>query len=156
MNRRTQTMMKMTHRSLRRPLLILILTLLATVLPNQADARKVPIAEGLTEYKPWSAEIVELFRKLPVQDDGRIKPLETLARFRLYHLAGKRSLKFDVDDGNEIETHKISAVEWYLDCLFRPEVAKKLPCLLVDNTAVLSDIGLQPPGAARAGRGVAF
>ena len=76
------------------------------------------------------------FRQILVLESGRIKPMETLARFRLYHLSGKRALKFGVDDGEEIKTVKIGPVEWYLDCLFRPEVATKIPFILVDNVDV--------------------
>ena len=136
-----------------RPLLALLVLI---SLAASADAREAPIAVGLESYQPWLLDaekkkdrrkIIDLFAKIPVQDDGRVKPLETVARFRLYHLCGKRSLSFRIETKEGYKDHKISAVEWYLDCLFRPEIAKKLPCLLVDNTEVLSDIGIDPPGA---------
>ncbi len=146
MNRHIQ-MMNSTHHRPRRSLLFLLVALAGLVFSNPAEARKVLVAEGLQEYEPWGEGIIELFSQVPVQDDGRIKPLETVARFRLYHLSGKRSLKFGVDDGKGIKVVKIGAVAWYLDCLFRPEIAKKLPCLRVDHTVVLTDIGLEPPGA---------
>ena len=109
-----------------------------------AYAREIPIAEGLDHYEPWDEEIVDLFRKIPVQDDGRIKPLETVARFRLYRINGKRSLTFGVEDGDEVRKVKLDAVEWYFDCLFRPELATKLPFIMVDNADVISDIGIDP------------
>ena len=139
--------MKTTFSSLRPSLLCVLVALFVIQSQGSAEARKVPVAKGLSEYTPWSEEIIELFSKIPVQDDGRVKPLETVARFRLYHLSGRRSLEFEVDNGKETESFKIGSVAWYLDCLFRPEIAKTLPCLLVDHTVILTDIGLQPPGA---------
>lgn len=122
-----------------------LLVLLATAVSISAtQAREIAIATGLKEYTPWDEEIVDLFRKIPVQDDGRIKPLETVARFRLYRINGKRSVTFGVDDGNEIHKIKLNAVEWYMDCLFRPDVAVELPFILVDNVDVITDIGLEP------------
>ncbi|MGI9243365.1 MAG: cytochrome c biogenesis protein [Verrucomicrobiales bacterium] len=128
-----------------RSLLLCLLVGFATMVSIQrAGAREIPVAEGLTQYDPWDEEIVDLFRKIPVQDDGRIKPLETVARFRLYRINGKRSLTFGVEEAGEVRKVKLNAVEWYLDCLFRPEVATKLPFILVDNVDVITDIGLEP------------
>jgi len=130
--------------SIRGLLLCLIAGLLSVASIQRAGARQIPVAEGLSQYDPWDEEIVDLFRKIPVQDDGRIKPLETVARFRLYRINGKRSLTFGVEEGGEIRKVKLDAVEWYLDCLFRPEIATKIPFILVDNVDVISDIGLEP------------
>lgn len=109
-----------------------------------ASARELPVAEGLAQYENWDPEIVDLFRMLPVQDDGRVKPLETVARFRLYRINGKRTLAFGVEEGGEIRKVKLSAIEWYLDCVFRPDIARKIPFILVDNVDVITDIGLKP------------
>ena len=123
---------------------LLVVALAALFSVNVASARQIQIAQGLKEYEPWDEEIVDLFRKIPVQDDGRIKPLETVARFRLYRINGKRSVIFGIEEGDQVHKVKLNAVEWYLDCLFRPEVAVKIPFIMVDNVDVITDIGLKP------------
>lgn len=136
--------MKMSITSLSGQLRRLAAILLFAASAAGAIAREIPVAEGLDHYEPWDEEIVDLFRKIPVQDDGRIKPLETVARFRLYRINGKRSLTFGIEEGEEVRKVKLNAVEWYLDCLFRPETATKIPFIMVDNADVISDIGLAP------------
>ena len=123
---------------------LLLVGLVSLITLSSAHARKLPVAVDLNKYEPWDPDIVDLFRKIPVQDDGRVKPLETVARFRLYRINGKRTLTFGVDDGDEINKVKLTAVEWYLDCLFRPDLAVKLPVIMVNNADVLTDIGIKP------------
>jgi hypothetical protein len=78
---------------------------------------------------------VEGFGHLPVVEGGRIKPADSLARNSLLILRSKQTLP---DDGREI-----SANEWLLDVLFRPEVATKQPVFNVDDPDVLGMLGRQ-------------
>ena len=50
------------------------------------------------------------YRDIPVQDGGRIKPLDTFSRNQLLSIYGKRSLKSD----------NISAIDWLVDLLADP------------------------------------
>ena len=57
----------------------------------------VPLGKGAQEslssahIRHWNKEIVELAARLPVQESGRIKPLDTLAGFKLLAMACKLS-----------------------------------------------------------------
>ena len=91
------------------------------------------------ERAPWSDEVVELFATLPVQDGGRVKPLDTYAGFRLLRLNGKRS--FRTEDGE-----KVDRTRWLLDCLFFPERARAYRTFLVRDQALLEAIGVDAGG----------
>jgi len=99
---------------------------------ESSETRKV------SEYVPWDQEIVEIAETIPVQDGGRLKPLGSFARFRMLSLCGALKMPIETADG-EI---KVGPTEWLLDCLFRPELAKKLPVFRVDNTDVLEGLGV--------------
>ncbi|MBT4225543.1 MAG: cytochrome C biogenesis protein, partial [Opitutae bacterium] len=55
---------------------------------------------------------VEAFGRLPVQKDGRVKPIDTIARNVLLVLRGKQSV---LEKGE-----KIPATKWFLDLVFNP------------------------------------
>ena len=84
---------------------------------------------------PWEPEVLELFATLPVQDGGRIKPMDSLAGLRLLQFNGKRTLK--LRDGTKLD-HRA----WLLDCFLFPELARTYPCFRIDNDAVLAAVGL--------------
>ena len=69
---------------------------------------------------------VDLFATLPVQESGRVKPLDTVARFSLLRLNGKRSLTLDNGQSR-------SAMEWMLDCFFFPDYANTCRCFTVES-----------------------
>jgi len=83
----------------------------------------------------WDPETVRLIATLPVQDGGRVKPLDTFASFKLLKFNGKRSCQNLAGD-------KITPVEWLLDCLFCPEAASEYKTFSIDNAAVLVALGL--------------
>ena len=85
---------------------------------------------------PWESEVLELFATLPVQDGGRIKPMDSLAGLRLLQFNGKRTLK--LRDGTKLD-HRA----WLLDCFLFPELARTYPCFRIDNDAVLAAVGLE-------------
>jgi ABC-type transport system involved in cytochrome c biogenesis permease subunit len=82
---------------------------------------------------------VEAFGHLPLLEGGRIKPADSLARNSLLVLRGKQTLP---EEGREV-----SADEWLLDVLFRPEVAAKQPVFNVDDPDVLGMLGRQQGGS---------
>ncbi len=99
------------------------------------------IVEG---YTPWSEEFVSAAEMIPVQDGGRIKPLSSLAGFRMLGLHGARSMK--IRDGEGGETYKILPIEWMLDALLRPELAIQQPTFRIDNSDILHAIDLPVRG----------
>lgn len=89
-------------------------------------------------YVPWSDGVIEVAEAIPVQEGGRIKPLRTYARFKMMSFHG--SLKMKVKAGGKV--HKIGPVAWILDCMFRPDLADKLPVFLLDDTEILKPFGI--------------
>ena len=118
-------------------LVVLLLGLFSKgVVGLKADSYKVEI----TDYKPWSEEVVELAASLPVQEGGRIKPLETRANFAMLQMRGDRRMTILGEGGDKI---RIGPVEWMLDLFFRPEMAAQLPSFRVDNSEVLKALGIE-------------
>jgi len=83
----------------------------------------------------WDKESLELFATLPVQDGGRVKPLDTMAQFTLLALNGSRTLRLPSGE-------KRSHIEWLLDCLFYPEIARNYPCFLVNTGEAVAALGV--------------
>ena len=74
------------------------------------------------------------FARLPVLVDGRIKPLDTVARTSLLVLQGRQ--RFVAPNGNGLQP-----VEWLLDVLFNPAIADDYQHFLIDNSEVLAIFG---------------
>ena len=104
-------------------------------------------------------EIVKTFAAIPVQESGRIKPLENLASYRLLRFRARRSLW--LTDSGEMEGKplidpatkqpiakadgkplKLSAMEWLLMSWFRPDIGKTVPLFKVDNSSAITELGL--------------
>ncbi len=97
------------------------------------EVREIP------DYSPWSEEVVEVASGIPVQEGGRVKPFSTYARFMMLSFHG--DLTLEVKSGDTV--HKIGPTEWLLDCLFRPELADKLPIFRLDDTDVVKPFGVK-------------
>ena len=82
----------------------------------------------------WDEETLALASTLPVLDEGRVKPLHTVASYTLLAFNGKRVVR--------IEDHKLTPMEWLLDTLFFPEEARNYPIFIIDDSAVLIAAGL--------------
>jgi len=108
-------------------ILALSASLLCTALPAQQG------------HEPWSDEVVELFSTLPVQDGGRVKPMDSYAGLHLLTLNGKRTLK--LGDGTKLDQNR-----WLLDVFFYPELADTYPSFRVQNDGVLIAMGLESKG----------
>lgn len=94
-------------------------------------------AEETPAAHEWDKETLDMFARLPIQDGGRVKPLDTYASFTLLQIHGRRTCR-------NLSGDRISAVAWLLDCLFYPETAKQYPLFRVENSEVITSIGLQP------------
>ncbi len=117
------------------------LALLATaLLPASLVARDAP-KSALQNYVPWQDDTVHAFENLLVQQDGRVKPVYTVARFTLLQFLGKSNVSFQTQDG---ENHRLHYAAWFLDVLFRGEIAKDLPVFVVDDSEVVVQIGVSP------------
>lgn len=95
-------------------------------------------------------EVVTTFATIPVQEAGRIKPLDTLARYRLLRFAGKRTIGFQNPETKKKEY--LSAMEWLLVTWFRPELSQTMPLFVVDNSAAITEIGVSTEGKGKRDR----
>lgn len=73
---------------------------------------------------------VEVLGRIPVQQDGRIKPLEQFARVTLRQLSGGESLK------------EIEALPWIMELLFTPEIAAERPLFRIKDKALRASMNL--------------
>ncbi|MCX5757663.1 MAG: cytochrome c biogenesis protein CcsA, partial [Candidatus Hydrogenedentes bacterium] len=101
-------------------------------------------AWGGNDSRPtrWSAEALKGWAALPIQDAGRIKPLDTYASFKLLKFNGRRSCT--TPDGS-----RLTAVAWLLDTLFYPEQANGYAIFSVDSDETIIAMGLAPHARKR-------
>lgn len=77
---------------------------------------------------------LQLLGRVPVSADGRVKPLDTVARNSLMILSGKQTLRID--------GQRQPAIRWLADVLARPEQSDQYEVFRVDHPDVLSLMGL--------------
>ncbi|MFO1078067.1 MAG: cytochrome c biogenesis protein CcsA [Planctomycetota bacterium] len=102
-----------------------------------ACGRQVPTVDQASKQRPepWPEATVELARSIPVQHEGRVKPLDTLASFTLYGVHGRRDLQFTY--GSQEEKVVLTPTEWLLDVFCFPEQANQYPLFRIENAKVL-------------------
>ena len=81
------------------------------------------------------SEEFSFFKSLPVQDEGRVKPLGTYADITLLKFNGKRSFKLE-------NGQKLSSIDWLVDVLFFTEKADSYKHFVTDNAEAFKSIGL--------------
>ena len=89
----------------------------------------------LAAKPPRSADPYRLssFARLPVSYQGRVKPLDTVARNTLTILSGRQTL--------EHEGRKLTAAQWLIDVICKRDVAFKYRIFRVDHPEVLGLFG---------------
>ncbi len=93
----------------------------------------------------YDGETMKLFETLPVQEGGRVKPMDTIGQFALLKMNGSRTYRHNViaPDGSEETLFKLGPGEWLLHCLVWPEAAKDYRHFLVADQQVLDVIGVE-------------
>ncbi|HWA86120.1 MAG TPA: cytochrome c biogenesis protein CcsA [Opitutus sp.] len=81
------------------------------------------------------------FSRLPTLVNGRIKPLDTVARTSLLVMQGRQ--RVTAPDGRSV-----APAEWLLDVLFRPSVANAYPTFEIVHPDVLALFNLTPADGA--------
>lgn len=81
------------------------------------------------------------FAHLPVSADGRVKPIDTVARNALLAASGRQTVK--------VGDRTLSATEFLLDLIARPETATDYPVMRIDHPDVLALIDQPPEGKKR-------
>jgi ABC-type transport system involved in cytochrome c biogenesis permease subunit len=95
------------------------------------------------------------FGRLPVADQGRIKPLDSLARNSLQAISNREYVKYEEvekgPDGEETEkTIKLSAAEWLLDVITGSPRAMEAPIFRIEDPQLIKLFKLENrPGSYR-------
>jgi len=74
------------------------------------------------------------FGELPVLLNGRIQPLDSVARNTLLQLRRRQSVRLDEGSNGK---KKLSAIEWLAEVMMKPEVADTRPVFRIDHHEVL-------------------
>jgi ABC-type transport system involved in cytochrome c biogenesis permease subunit len=85
------------------------------------------------------------FGKLPVVSNGRVKPMDSLARNSLLQINEMQEL--DVEPWKEwYETHQtISAIQWLANLMMNPQAADNWPVIRIDNSDLIAFLKLPDP-----------
>ena len=92
----------------------------------------------------FNSLISQTFEKgdIPVQENGRIKPLDTFARNHLLAMYGKRSLKASALPEN-VGIDKLSAIDWYFDIALHPHEGDNYRVFNIKNPEIVGSLGLK-------------
>ena len=104
----------------------------AAVTPRSGDSR-------------WTSRALERAAALPLQEGGRVKPLDSHAAFTLLRLNHRRGV-------TDAAGRSLTPLEWMLDVLFRPEAARTYPSFLVEDSQVLDAVGMSHEDKSRRDR----
>jgi ABC-type transport system involved in cytochrome c biogenesis permease subunit len=99
------------------------------------------LAAGLLPAGPRDGYDLQAFGRLPLTHDGRVKPIETLARASLLALSGRQSVS--TSDGT------IPATAWLLDVMAQREPGKGYEVFRIDQPDLRSQLGLTEPQRVR-------
>jgi ABC-type transport system involved in cytochrome c biogenesis permease subunit len=106
------------------------------------------VVSGIRSAKEKSEYDLDAFSRIPVLLDGRIQPIDSVARNTLLMLRGKSTVR--ITDGPQdamgyrelAKAPKLSSTEWLIEAMTRPADADKRYIFRIDNGEVLSLIKL--------------
>ena len=98
----------------------------------------------LFQHDTWGGFEMQKFGRLPVLLNGRIKPLDTVARNSLLIIQGKQTLQTDHDT--------LSAMDWLAEVLMKQDQADQRKIFVIRNPETLTALSLNP----RAGKYFSF
>jgi ABC-type transport system involved in cytochrome c biogenesis permease subunit len=94
---------------------------------------------GFAEPKPINGFDMAAFGRLPVLLDGRIQPLDSVARNSLLSISGKSIVRIS-------NSPSLSATEWLVETMMRPKVADNLKFFRVQHPDLAGLFGAQNAG----------
>ncbi len=126
----------------------ILVTLLVGLTGLKAAPFVVETSEAFPSYTEWDDEAVALFSALPIQDGGRIKPMDSIARFSMFRMHQVRGMSFVLHDVKSDKTEKIKLTpsQWLMDVFFRTEQAKTYPTFRINDSDVAIQLGIEPKG----------
>ena len=95
------------------------------------------IAAGLRPAHPTEPYDLRAWGRLPVLHEGRLKPLDSVARNTLLLFRGKQTV-------STAEGERQSALAWIWEALYRPAEAATTPVFRVDHPDLVSLLGADP------------
>lgn len=111
---------------------IIILTVAAALGFLAAQMRPAPYE---TPYD------LDSFGRIPVSADGRVKPLDSVARNSLIAMSGKQTLRID--------GQRVPAIAWLTDVIARPQEADNVPVFLIRHPNLRESIDPQADARRR-------
>ena len=96
-------------------------------------------AGTLRPVGPRTAFDLKTFGTLPVSHEGRIQPLDSLARNSLKIISGRETAVTADKDGQ-----KISAIQWLADVFGQPDKAAEYPVFRIDHKEIQGLLDLDP------------
>ena len=109
-----------------------IISLMAMVLPFMAQAQ--------VSNAPIQEVALDQFAELPVQEGGRIMPMDSYARHVLLMLSGKERVNREVE--GEAKPEEVPALQWISETLFTPSRTSGDKVFLINNPEVAQAIGV--------------
>jgi ABC-type transport system involved in cytochrome c biogenesis permease subunit len=91
-------------------------------------------------HAPSDEMRLEEFGRLPVVYEGRVKPLDTVARNVLRIVSDKQTF---IDDTGETPKRGQPAIKWLLDAIVKPDMAFRHKVFRIVNPALLESLGLK-------------
>ena len=88
------------------------------------------------------------FARLPITANGRIEPMDSLARNSLLEIRGKQTLNVEPWKGWDENPKIIPASEWLANVMLNPSAADDWPTFRIDNPDLISQLKLPDKGAA--------
>lgn len=88
-----------------------------------------------TSVPAFTAPTLDAASRIPVQDQGRVKPLSTYADFSLLNIHHRRTFALTDD-------RKLSGIEWFLRTALFPDATANERVFRVEDSDVLDEIGL--------------
>ena len=92
------------------------------------------------------------FGRLPVTFNGRVKPMDSVARNSLLEIREKQTLNTEPWKAWNESPKIISATEWLANVMMNPAVADNWPCFRVDNPDLISLLKLPEKGEKSDGK----
>lgn len=96
---------------------------------------------------------VREFARLPTLLNGRIQPVDSVARNSLLQIRSTGDLPLKIVPAWQFWHHpkKLKATEWLLELATRPEVADTRPVFLIHHAELLGELKLQDQGIEKSG-----